>query len=565
MNFVGIVAVRGKQIWSETVELFKKDYLKPFFVFCFFFVVFEIVYFSIDRLVTLDDPLFHIRFAEIIRERGLGVFKDFHWIYPLDVSTGGNFNYYNFLFYLALIPFTYIKPLALGLKLYGVVFFSLSLTILYFFLLKLSVKRPFLWIVLFLGVINFDLLGRFLVARSFSLATALLIFELYLLYKKKYWGIFFISMFYFFWHNATFVFPLIVSIAFFVSEKFYGKKTDLKPIILSLFAILISSAITFYFFPNFLHPYYQIINVYNETIINDSVKIAEGRELYGTDFFEYMKFNTIIVSMLLASIIFEISQYVQNRRNKDHNFRGISKEQPLKLTLCLLCLAFFYGVLLTRRVEDFFVFFSFSYIALSFDRILNFVDFRTETVKKTLTITVLILSGYLFLGNLLYVQDRIASQRPYDTIKGAAEWLNGNTKEGEIIFFPTWNWYTALFHYNTHNYYIIGGEPRILYDYNSKLYWAWWNISTNGYLCEKEQCEDKKVQRNSYLNGGKEAVWYNEEGNLIADYIKNNLNSRYVLTSKSFQNLNDVLENNENFEKVFTDTKYSEYYIYKIK
>jgi len=568
MNFVDVIAKRGKKIWFATSELFRKDYLKPIFVFSFFFIVLEIVYFSIDRLVSLDDPMFHIRFAEIIRERGFGVFKDFHWIYPLDVSTGGDFNYYNFLFYVALIPFTYIKPLVLGLKLYGVVFFSLSLTILYYFLKNIKVNHPFLWVMLFLSLANYTLINRFLVVRSFSLAPILLILELYYLYKGKYSGVFVISLAYFYWHNATFIFPLVISIVYFISEKFYGKKTDLRPILYSVSAILISSALALLYSRDFFSAFYTIFDMFNETIIKNKVAIAEGSELYPVDFYDYFRSNMPIISLYLASIIFEICQYIQRRRANGGSLSVYySREQILKMSLFVLSLAFFAGIFYTRRLEDFFVFFSICYIAISFNEMLRTIDFGDKIVKKSVAATLAILCGYLFMGNLLFFQDRIASQRPYDAIKGAAEWLKNNTEEKEIIFYPTWNWFTILFYYNTHNYYIIGLEPRVLYDFDNELYWGWWNISTNGYLCTKDKCDDKKEEKRLYLKGDKdkEDRYYENEGNLIADYIRSNFHSRYIVTSGAFQNLNAIMEKSKRFEKVFTDNTYREYYIYEVR
>lgn len=556
-----------KKIWLAIKNVYKKDYIKIISVFLFLFFSYGLIYFSINKLVSLDDPLFHIRFAEIIKERGINAFRDFHWLYFSNISKDQSyFVYYSFLFYLVLIPFTYIKPLILAIKLYGVFSFSLLFTTLYYFLLKIKIKKPFLWIIVTLALINHNMLSRFLVARSFTLAPALLLLELYFLYRKKYWGVFLISIIYFYWHTATFFFPLIVAALFVIFENFYGKKTDLKLVFNSAIGIFIAFVATALFAPGIFYVFNTIFGIFSDTIIGKNVGIAEGSELYPIEFFSYIKNNMLIMALFILAVVFEIRQYLYIRRNKkDFLIYSSNGKQPLKGALFFLSLSFFLGMFLTKRVEDFFVFFSIAYIIISFNDILKYIDIKNTVVKKSIISAFIIVCGYLFFGNLLFVQDKIASTRPYDLTKGASEWIKNNTNKNEIIFHTTWNWFPLLFYYNTDNYYIVGLEPRVFYDYNHELYWAWWNISNNGYVCAEESCNEIKKEQQYYLrNEERKKGWHKKEGDKIADYIKNNFQSRFVLTSKSFANLNEIMDNNDRFEKVFTDNVYNEFYIYEI-
>lgn len=556
-----------KKIWLAIKNVYKKDYIKTISVFLFLFSSYGLVYFSVNKIVSLDDPLFHIRFAEIIKERGIDAFRDFHWLYFSHISEDQSyFVYYSFLFYLVLIPFTYIKPLILAIKLYGVFSFSLLFTTLYYFLLKIKIKKPFLWIIITLALINYGVLSRFLVARSFTLAPALLLIELYFLYRKKYWGVFLISIIYFYWHTATFFFPLMVAVCFAVFESFYGRKINFKLVFNSASGIFISFIATAFFAPGIFHVFNTIFEIFSDTIIGKNVGIAEGNELYPADFFDYIKTNLPIMVLFILAVVFEIRQYLYIRRDRKNFLTYFSNNKwPLKGVLFFLSLSFFLGMFLTKRFEDFFVFFSVAYIIVSFNDMIKYINIKNATVKKSIFSASLIVCGSLFFGNMLFIQDRIASVHPYDSIKGAAEWIKNNADKNEVIFHTTWNWFPMLFYYNTNNYYITGLEPRVLYDYDHELYWVWRNISESGYICAEEHCDKiKKEQRHYLRNEERKKEWYKKEGNRIADYIQNNFQSRFVLTSKSFANLNEVMDNNDRFEKVFTDNVYNKFYIYEI-
>jgi len=51
------------------VPALKNPLVRLLIVFAFFVFVFSLVYFTTDRVSSLDDQFFHIRFAEIFRER----------------------------------------------------------------------------------------------------------------------------------------------------------------------------------------------------------------------------------------------------------------------------------------------------------------------------------------------------------------------------------------------------------------------------------------------------------------------------------------------------------------
>lgn len=559
-----------KDFFVNVKSMCQREYIKTTFIFVLFFVGFSLILFSVDRFPSHDDHFFHIRFAEILRERGFEVFKDFHWLYFSNISQDQTyFIYYNFLFYLVLIPFTFIKPLFLGIKLYGAIFGALSFTLLYYFFSRIRERNAFFWILLIFAITSYDWEMRFLFARPFTLAPILLITLLYFAYRKKYWGIFFLSVAYFYWHTATFFFPLAVVGIYFLFENFYGKRLDWKLIGSVLTGIAVPFLISLFFSPGlFVYMKDVIFRVLYDTITRGGVKLSEGAEIYGTNTFDFMKGHALILALLIIGIVFEVYQYVlakkEGKVTLEDDFQD--EKRPLRGSLFLLSIFFLLGSFLSKRNIDYFIFFSAAYVVIVFNYIISQIEFQKKYIRKSIALGVMILVGYLFIGNFLFLYDRIASSGPYNKIEGAAVWLKENTNKGEVVFNPTWNWFTLLFYYNPDNYYIAGIEPRFLYDYDHQLYWAWWSISNYGLLCLEEKCENIAKQQTFMLkNEDRKKVWYKQEGDKISEYIKSNFKSQYVITSKSFGSLNALMDNNDRFEKVFTDNVYNEFFIYHIK
>ena len=80
------------------VFLEDKEYLNILFAFSFFFIVFCLMYFSVNSLTSGDDHFFHFRFAEQMRQNGfLESFRNFKAIYFSKMAQGNNyFVYFDF-------------------------------------------------------------------------------------------------------------------------------------------------------------------------------------------------------------------------------------------------------------------------------------------------------------------------------------------------------------------------------------------------------------------------------------------------------------------------------------
>ncbi|HEY4512476.1 MAG TPA: hypothetical protein VJH63_02325 [Candidatus Paceibacterota bacterium] len=508
-----------------------------------------------------------------MRENGiLQSFFDFKSIYFSKMAQGNEyFVYYNFLFYLFVIPFTFIKPLFLGIKLYGVIAASLGFTGLYWCLKKLSVAMPFFWTAIIFSITGPVLLIRFFISRPFTLAPVLLLLLLYFLHKKSYFWVFFISFIYLFWHSSTFFFPLIVIFTYFIFEKFYREKGNLSNVLAGIGGVAISLGCLFLFAPGFFSYMTDIIfGVYTETILGHRVSIPEGNELYPANFFNFIKSSSLLVCALIITVSVFLFRYFYSKikNSSDNDFESsdmIKSRQSILGASFFLSISFFLGtVALSRRFEDFFVFFSALFIVLSFDEILVFFRIESKVISKAFVGGLVVSFFYLFASNMLSLQEIISRGASVENFRQAGEWLDKNVPSGKIVFNTSWNWFPQLYYHSPRHNYVIGLEPRFLYVHDANLYWKWFHIGKDGYVCEKEDCP--RVEAMNRLANRKESsknIWYEKEGEAIANVIINDFHSSHVVTNNSYATFNTILDNSARFEKAFSGN--NGIYIYKVK
>jgi hypothetical protein len=75
------IYVKLKKLVSKTYAIFNKPAFYPGYVFLFFVCYFIVTYMTLDKVFAQDDLFFHIRFAELFREKGFAAFTDFQSIY----------------------------------------------------------------------------------------------------------------------------------------------------------------------------------------------------------------------------------------------------------------------------------------------------------------------------------------------------------------------------------------------------------------------------------------------------------------------------------------------------
>ena len=548
----------------------KREWLKTMLVFSLFFGVFAYLYFSVNTLVSNDDHFFHFRFAYEMRTNGFfNSFYNFKSIYFTKIAQGSQyFIYYNFLFYLVIIPFTYIQPLVLGIKLYAVIAAALSFAVFYWCLGRFKVKYPFLWVLIILAMTSLTPVFRLFLSRPYALTPAILLLLLYFLHKKNRWGVLIISFGYLFWHGATFFLPLGVAVAYYVFERFYRGKGDWKNLALCAGGTTGAVGLVYLLTPGFfLYIQDNIWGVFWDVIVGKKVNIAEGGELYPTDFFDFIRTNTYIFATLLVVAGVEVMRYVRYKKESfNEKVSSYSYESyVLRTTLFFLCVGILLSVfVVSARFNDYFAMFVGLYIAISFDDIKKFVSVSDKYILKGLAVGGLVAVLYLCFSNGLNLYQLFGNGASPDEWRNVGTWLDNNTKQGDIIFNLNWSWFTELYYYAPQDDYIIGLEPRLTYVYSPEIYWLWWHIGLDGYVCDTETCDTQQTAKDKALHGtvAEQKKWYVDQGNAIAGVLLNDFHSKYLISTSDYTSLEYVLDNNHRFKRVLTDDTR---YIYEVE
>lgn len=550
----------------------KRPYLQALLVFSFFVFIFQWMYISVSPLISSDDHYFHFRFAQLMTERGFfPMFNDFKNIHFSPIASGEYYATYNFLFYLVIIPLTFIKPLYLAIKLYAVLAGALAFTMFYLYCSWYGVRRPFAMTVVVVSLIGASSLWHLFLSRPYVLAPLILIGLLFALMGKRYWSVFVLSFVYFFWHNVTFWFPLLIAVTYFVFEKFYIFKTNIKSILATIGGMMLAVITATIFAHGFIT--YQIkavSGVLINTINSTTGFIPQGGELYPVDFFTYITSNPLLFAFFTVVVCFEVAEYLYYRKDitvagYDHHI-GVDPRQPLKMTVFFISILFFFGTIkISARFNDYFIFFVGLYIVLALSTLLENIQFLTKRAGRSVAVGLTVVILALFTNSILQIQSTIAtSGSPVEVFEGVGGWLKNNTSNDELVFNQNWSWFPQLYYYSPNNNYVAGMEPREFYNFNQKLYWKWLNIGYLGYSCDQENCTEMENLRTTMLRAtSTTAVWNKNMGDEIARVLLTEFKSSYIIGSPSeTTRLNAVLENNKHFKKVYGEGK--AYFIYKV-
>ncbi|MDE2037751.1 MAG: glycosyltransferase family 2 protein [Patescibacteria group bacterium] len=536
----------------------QRSWMPAFLSFAVFFAVFFAVYFSVSTLSSGDDHFFHFRFAQEMLSHGFfGSFQDFKSIYFSQMAHGNSyFMYYNFIFYVVAIPFTFITPLYLGIKLYAVLIAAAAFTLLYWCLKRFDIRYPFVWTLVILSITSTASLWRFFLSRPYALAPSILLLLLYFLYRKNHVGVAIVSFAYLFWHSSTFFMPICVAVAYYIIEKFYRNKGDWKNLACAIGGTMAAIGATYLVSGGFLIFIWQtLVKIYWQTILGHAVKISEGGELYPIDFFNFIQTNALIFAAFVTALSVDIFSYVAYKTGRspsdDYFADAPAPRRHLQSTVLFLTAGFFLGtVAVSGRFGDYFTFFAALYIALSFDYARRLVVISGGSlIRQSLGTGLAIVLAYLFLSNMLFLQQRIAyGQSPLEFYQ-VGSWLKENSKPGDIVFEANWSWFPQLYYWSPDDYYSAGLEPRFMYDYNPALYWESVHIAQDGYVCAQQECPDLEAARSKALSGATTTLeWAKRQGDAIASALRNDFHASYIVSSKDYRFFDYILSNNSHFK-----------------
>lgn len=504
------------------------------------FLIFSIVFLGLQWLregLYGVDGFYHIKRAYLLRtERYLG---DMSWMQftvikdrSLDIA---------FLFWVLLIPFT-LGNLIWGAKLavafFGGIFFALFFVL----LLRFKIKHCFWWLLLLLFA-SPSFIFMLNLARPHILAVSLVLLTLLFVIKHRYLPLFLLGLFYTLAYEVFFVY-LVIVFSFVIGEIIFLKKFNLKLALASIGGILSGLL---------LHPYpYDYLWFVFNTLFRIPYYRFSGRLVLLGSGLHGAPAHTFLASIpffLMFSFILII--FLPQRKKFLILPRG---KKIILFSLSLLFVFFLASTFVSSMLIYYLIPLGILLFALVFQDFFSYQDFKPliKLLKKDIIFKValvfLILIWIFDFG--LMVIKAVKSSTYFFHYQAGAEWLSQNTPARSIVFQSNWDSFPALFFYNHHNYYLVGLDPSVMYQYDPNLFWRWHNlvncglITTNSKICQTLIAENQDWDKFKDITSSQE----------IYDFIKNDFHSQYVFADKQYKQFIGRLEDNkELFKEQYSD------------
>jgi len=397
------------------------------------------------------DSYFHMRYSQNIWQQGIpDTFP--HLVYTIYSQ---NFADDHFLFHIIQIPFTF-GNLITGAKIYGVVFGTLAILIFFSILKQHHIRFAPIWTLILLAS-SAPFLFRIGMARAQSLSLCLLLIATWLVLSEKDRWILPLSFFYVWLYGG---FPLIAGLApsVFVASLLTQKK---RPHILLYCGLGIVLGLM-------IHPYFphNIAFLYKSyTQIEFADVVTAGNEDY-----PYASSTVVRNAFLPWALMLVTAAFFFLRSDK------LSYQAIVLFLFSTLLLCMYMNV---RRFVEYWPVFAVLFSAFALNPYLmtcNIAKTWATYRGKCVILFIALIIGLCGADTLNHVAEYRASDRLPISYSGAAKFLQDTSEKDAIVFTGNWDDFPLLYHFNTHNRYIVGLDPHYLYYYNAELYDLWLRI-----------------------------------------------------------------------------------------
>jgi hypothetical protein len=429
-----------------------------------FFIFLALVQFSTPDLAG-NDGYYHIKMAYLMRTEGLK--PEFPWL-PLTILNLREFYNHHFLYHVALIPFT-LGDLRIGAKWATVLYASLAFLSIWWLLRNQRVRYAAVWSFGLLAVSE-AFIYRMSITRAQSLSLAVLAVGLHWLFTRKYRRMVVLGFLYVWLYNA---FPLLIGIAgvYTIALWLMERRLDIRPLFFSGLGVGLGLIINPYFPYNIIFAFQHIVpKLYEATSVS-----------VGSEWFPY---NT---GQLLINSGMGLALFVSGALAL-----GLAGKRMTVQTAAAFLVACLFGLMLfqSRRFIEYFPAFGLVFAALAWSGVIEGWERRKSLVGNSgrkpaaqqireilpgvFLALILIPGAWLNLGAS---KASLESSAPYTLYQGSSAWLEANTPAGTRVFQTDWDDFPRLFHYNTHNTYLVGLDPTYMQLYDAELYDLWVDIT----------------------------------------------------------------------------------------
>ncbi|MFA6215732.1 MAG: hypothetical protein WC768_04130 [Patescibacteria group bacterium] len=441
-------------------------------------------YLLADPTFADPDSFYHAKMAQFLAQKG--AITEFPWLFFTTLHY--NFIDHHFLYHLVLVPFVTIFPPLIGLKVATVIFASLTILFIFWFLRQQKVKGAF-WYVLFLLTVN-PFIFRLALPKSQPLVLLFLFLFLYFLLSRKYLGLIIISSLYVWlyagWPLALGLASIYVAINWFWSKQQrgwlflrrlkIGKIKAARQNFWLLSSVILGTAAGLFFspyFPKNFYFYWQ--QSFKIAILNYQYAIGVGAEWYP------YQIGDLLLGALPFFIFLAFAIFI---------FICFYKRQPMNTWFFAVSAFIFLALTLkSRRYVEYFIPLAFCFSVLSLNsaaaEIKNFlaIIFSKRLLPVLPALLLLILSPVFYL-DLQKIKDFYQNSFSFTKFAEASSWLKQHSSPGDIVFHSDWDEFPILFYNNDKNYYIVGLDPTFMYDYDKDLYGRWRDITLGRYSGE---------------------------------------------------------------------------------
>jgi hypothetical protein len=420
---------------------------------------------------NLPDPdmFYHFRHAWLYRTTGV-LDSSFPWVQYSVIRSCAADLWYGF--HLLLIPFTARQDLLAGIELSATVWTTCALTLFFWALRRMELRWSFAWTLLF-AFISADGAYRLTMLRPqpVSLALDLLLVALLTAGAASRWPravfpLFALGLAHAWLHASLFWVPLLITAVLWAVQLLTGMRIDLRKGLGLVLGLAAGTLLR----PN---PLGAVKLVYTQLVLwlsaNRSHALLVGKELQPMLVSKFLDQYLPITLLIVIAIWFFASQ---GRRSHSEVARRLHAIGWMSLALMAMFLALSFKV--ASRSTDFYLAFAVLFLA---SVVTNHRHLREEGratgigywPRVLVSFAVLFALLWSVANNVYRYQMFVRKASPPLQSREAAQWLEQNTRAGDIVFHVEWEKFAPLFFWNQHNYYINGMDPIFEYAYDEKL------------------------------------------------------------------------------------------------
>ncbi|MBI3949976.1 MAG: hypothetical protein HY314_05925 [Acidobacteria bacterium] len=399
------------------------------------------------------DGYYHIKMAQLIREQGLPV--RFPWL-KFTILDESRYTDHHMLLHVFEIPFTVVGDLRLAAKLAPVAFAAFAFTVFYLVIWQYGIRYPLLWLIM-LFASSSPFLYRMSMPRGQSISLALQLIAFHLIMTRNAVGLAILSAIFVWAYNG---FPILIPIVLFgvLAHYLTEKKLEYKLVVGVGVGMAAGLVVNPYFPRDVLFLWNHIV----PKLFASEYATSVGAEWYPYNSWAFFTLSLVAVLAYLGAIL------VTNREEW-------TQDKP-RLFWFLVSSMNFVLLLKSRRFVEYFPPVAVVFLAFTVRGWLKNHDLsrlvRTEVrVVGLIAASLLLLAA--FQSTVKAVREDIANRPPYHAYKGGAEWLAQRTPEGSTVFHTDWDDFPLLFHFNTHNTYLVGLDPDFMRLEDERLFRKW--------------------------------------------------------------------------------------------